>query len=338
MAPAVASRVSRASTPDDVERDLGALWRELASQGAIARSVMANLVVFRLCERRTGARAEPVDDGELVDAVVGRHPSRTIVIEHDRGRHGLNAPAGAHVEITVFGPPAVRYGVERVTLNSTCAEPSMPSVIRRFVRGDVPTTIWWMEDLSRMAPLPALASPGRQLLYDSHTWHDVDAGVRALAPFLARGVDLADVNWRRLSALRLALRHAKGARSTVSADDVVIAHRPGDSALAWLLGGLLAARLHWPSNHWPRIVEDSTATDAVSLRVGPAPELLALLDDHRVRIELPDTPPLVTAVPLEARADAVAAELRTRTTDPALRDALTALASRLGIQARTGAQ
>src|SRR5438067_7477007 len=57
----------------------------------------------------------------------------------------------------------------------------------------------------------------------------------------------ADVNWRRLAPVRQALVHAA---ESMQADDlrhadVRIAHRPGETALAWLLGGWLAARLHW---------------------------------------------------------------------------------------------
>ena len=48
MAAAVIDRAWRESSPDEVEQDLGALWRELAAASApVTRAVMGNLVVFR---------------------------------------------------------------------------------------------------------------------------------------------------------------------------------------------------------------------------------------------------------------------------------------------------
>ena len=82
---------------------------------------------------------------------------------------------------------------------------------------------------------------GRQLVYDSRSWRDFRQGIRALAPLLQQPgtVDLADVNWRRLNAIRQALvyaaRNGDAGRFTIA--DVRIAHRPGEGALAWLLAG-----------------------------------------------------------------------------------------------------
>ena len=131
-------------------------------------------------------------------------------------------------------------------VRSACAEASLPSIVRRFVRGDLPTTVWWTEDLSQVPPLESLVTMGRQLIYDSRQWRDVGAGVRALAPLLlGHRVDLADVNWRRLAPVMRALDHSGRAGGTpliAPGAQVTIAHRPGDAALAWLLSGALQAR------------------------------------------------------------------------------------------------
>jgi glucose-6-phosphate dehydrogenase assembly protein OpcA len=354
MAAAVIERTWRESTPEGVERDLAALWRELAGRGDIARAVMSNLIVFRLHDRRQshrpGAPGVPdvvgvVDVVDVIDGVVARHPSRTIVIEHDRGDHNPSAPVGARVSVTVFGPPTAQYAVEQVVIRSACAEMSLPSIVRRFVRGDVPTSVWWMEDLSRVGPLPALVGTGRQFLYDSRGWRDVGRGIRALAPLLATGrIDLSDLNWRRLAPMRLALEHATGSMSTVPGvpdvpdvlhGEVRIAHRPGEAPLAALLAGWLVARLGWSSDRWPAIDEvasDAAGSDVLSLRIGQGDEsLAATLDEHRVRVEQPRTPALIVAVPRSVEAESVAAELRTLSVDAALRDALIALVRRYAL-------
>jgi glucose-6-phosphate dehydrogenase assembly protein OpcA len=348
MAAAVVERAWRPSTPDAVERDLAALWRDLSQHGAIARAVMSNLVVFRLRERRSSARRGPLglkgrdgperQDGgndsldDLIDRVAARHPSRTIVIEHDRGDHDPGQPMGTDVGVSVFGRPTAKYAIEWIVVRSACADASLPSIVRRFVRGDVPTSVWWTEDVSRVPLRLALVETGRQLLYDSRRWRNLPAGIRGVAPLVTSGrVDVADLNWPRLAHLRLALVHASASvPSGVAAGDTQITYRPGEEPLAWLLAGWLAARLGWSPKRWPTMNEGRDDDDVLSLQMGgDAGVLTATLDDHRVRLEQPGAPPLVAAVPRPAEAEAIAAQLRARSTETALRDALTWLSKRI---------
>jgi glucose-6-phosphate dehydrogenase assembly protein OpcA len=333
MAATVVERAWRESAPEQVEADLAALWRELAGHGQVARAVMSNLVVFRLHERRARARNAPGEIDESahdlpLDEVCARHPSRMIVIEHDRGEHTAQAPIGAGVGIMVFGPAGARYAVERVVLRSACADASLPSVIRRFVRGDLPTSVWWTEDISRVPPLPALTTMARQLVYDSRCWRDVRAGLRAIAPLVAEGrVDLADVNWRRLLPIRTALAHAAASiTGRVQAKDVQVAHRPGEGALAWLASGWLAARLRWPAGERPVVAESRDRDQILAITVGAGETAIsATLDGRRAIAHLLNRAPLVVAAPRTSDADAVAAELRTLSFETALHDALLAL-------------
>src|SRR6266446_2659634 len=121
MAGAVADRSWRVSTPEAIDADLAALWRDVGrGETSVARAVMSNLIVFR-------------------------------------------SPTSA-------------------------------------AGGDMPTCIWWTEDMSDAAPSEALLTVGRQLVYDSRRWRDVRRGAAAMAPLVRRHrVDLADLNWRRLA-------------------------------------------------------------------------------------------------------------------------------------------
>lgn len=330
MAAALVDRIWRDSTPENVEDDLAALWRDVAAHGAVARAVMSNLVVFRFRERRTDrGRAATLDDHAL-DAVVALHPSRAIVIEHDRGEHDPREPIGATVCVCTFGPPSARFGVEELVVRSACAEVSLPSIVRRFVHGQLPTTIWWTEDLSRWPPLPALLQTGRQLVYNSRAWQMVDAGFRTLAPLATeRQIDLADLNWRRIAPLRRALVHAAAtAHTTTRSARVRIAHRPGDAALAWLLAGWLAARLRWEPGTWAP-VEEAAQDEIVILTIGEGTDaLVATLDDHHALVRQPQLPPLSVPAARDTEAEAIAAELRSLSHDAALHDALIALSQR----------
>jgi glucose-6-phosphate dehydrogenase assembly protein OpcA len=345
MASAVAHRTWCESTPEAVEADLAALWREIARHGVVARAVMSNLIVIRLRESssdsigenaasRSSTGAGRASESDLLEAVVARHPSRAIVIERLPGDPALRAPVGASVGVSIFGPPNARYGVESVVVRSACADACLPSIIRRLVRGDIPTSIWWTEDVSRaLASLRTLVTMGRQLVYDSRRWQDVGAGLYAVAALAAEGtVDLADLNWRRLAPLRHALEHAatSGDPTVVTAERVRIRHQSNERALAWLLAGWMAAKLGWTGSAWPDIAEDKQNAEILVLTIGDrTPALTACLNEHRVHLEMTGQPPFVVAVRQETAADAIAAELRTLACETDLHEALAAAARRV---------
>jgi glucose-6-phosphate dehydrogenase assembly protein OpcA len=342
----VTNRLSRASSPAAIEDDLALLWRDAAHDGPVARALMANLVVYRDRPATEDVDLDAPIEGVPVDDVAERHPSRLIVLHHG-GRTGASAPIGASISILLFGPPNARFGVEEIAVRSTCAEASLPSIVRRLSLGDIPTSIWWTEDLSRATPLDALVTMGRQLVYDSRQWSDVSRGVLALAPVIARerGPDLADLNWRRLTPMRVALTHALApplGHIDAAGVRVRIGHRPGDAALAWLLAGWFCARLGWPdAAELPATIEEDVSGRGgpgdsegdVVLRVAVSAsggtEITASMNEHRVLVEYGSSvAPFSIAAPEETEADAVAAELRTLTYDADLREAIAALARR----------
>lgn len=338
MAPAVDDlRVHRTSTPDSIESDLTALWLEAARDAPIARALMANLVVF--WEHEQGARvdfARPIDIVPL-DDVVRRHPSRVIVLHHSPDDTAVRAPIAAAVTVVIFGTDRARYGVEQIAVRSASAEASLPSIVRNLARGDVPTSVWWIDDLSRKAPLPAVVTMGRQLIYDSGTWRDVRRGVLALTPYLQRRdpLDLADLNWRRLTAMRQALVHAA---ETLAADtsapgtmalDVRVTHRPGAAGLAWLLFGWLTSRLG-ESKGGARVRVEEATRDQEILTVSFG-AMTATMNRKRVAVKGPEgTRPFYLAVHRESDADAVAAELASLSPDLCLHETLALLARHFG--------
>jgi glucose-6-phosphate dehydrogenase assembly protein OpcA len=324
-------RTYRLSAPDTVDADLSRLWTEAGRATPVARAQMANLVVF--CEHRSAERvdfAAPLAAVPL-DEVVRRHPSRVVILHHSPSGTDPAAPVAAGVSVVIFGDAATRYGVEEIAVRSTCAETSLPSIVRSLTRGDVPTSIWWTDDLSRTPPVDALVAMGRQLVYDSRGWRDVKQGVRALAPFTAgaQSVHLADLNWRRLSALRRALVHAASSDGRFAIGDVRISHHPGEGALAWLLAGWLAARLTGPAKgQFPIRVEEHRRGDAIiDVAIGEgAHAIAATMSPQRVSCTIAGgAPPFHLPARRESDAEAVVAELTALRADVCLRDALVAL-------------
>ena len=327
MAQSLIDRAWRPTSADGIESDLAGLWREVGQQQVVARAVMSNLIVVRTAGGRDAEAPDALPADLSLNDVVARHPSRVIVIEHDREAAASGAPSDVSVGIVTFGPPHGRYGVEEIVMRSACAEESLPSIVRRLLRGDVPTSIWWIDDLSQAPPVDALVSLARQIVYDSRAWSDVRRGVRGLAALRGR-IDLADVNWKRLTPLRHALIHACDA---ADADDlrqgrVGIAHRAGDEALAWLAAGWLSAQLRWGLDRIPAIEQRQEPDAIVTVSVGTT--LTATLNDYRVLVTHGAETSFTVGVPQVSQADAVAAELRNLGHDTCLQDALAALIER----------
>ncbi len=329
--------LSRPSTPESIDADLAALWRELAQgEAPVARAVMSNLVVVRAPMKAPDADVQARTADLPIEGVIARHPSRLIVLEHEAGKEEPAAPFAAAVGIVVFGPTAARYGVEQIVVRSACAEASLPSIVRRFIRGDLPTSVWWTEDLSELPPLEALITMGRQLIYDSRDWRDVRASVRALAPIVAANrVDLADVNWRRLAPLRRALGQTSSghAAAALAGAPVRIAHRDGEAALAWLLAGWLLAGRDQPAAGaaLPELTASGSKEDVLLATVErEGTTLTAALTDRSVVVSKGGAP-LRVGVAVEDRAEAIAAELRTLAQDSVLHEALTALARHFAV-------
>jgi glucose-6-phosphate dehydrogenase assembly protein OpcA len=336
MAGAVADRIWRASTPEAIDADLAALWREVGRGDTnVARAVMSNLIVFRNPTRAADDDVAALIGDVPLEQVAARHPSRVIVLEHCHD--GLpRAPSASAVGILTFGPESARYGVEVIVVRSACPEPSLLSILRRFVRGDIPTTVWWTEDVSAATPSDALVTVGRQLLYDSRRWRDVGAGIAALAPLVRHHrIDLADLNWRRLAPLRRALVHALG---PLKADawrgvDIRVSHAAGEAAMAWLVCGWLRSERCNCAD--PTAAEAgasaggaSNERDAEALLSVTIGEMTATMSSRAVEVVGPNLPPLVVPPAREAEADAVAAELRSLAPDRALLAALEALVDR----------
>jgi glucose-6-phosphate dehydrogenase assembly protein OpcA len=332
MESAVISHVTRATTAESVEPDLAALWREVGRQGRVTRAVMSNLVVFREVGAAPVASAQDNLEHDALDAVVARHPCRLIVLEHQHDTSRFPAPFAVTIRIVTFATKTSRYGVEQIEIHTACDDACLPSIVRGLARGDVPTSLWWMDDLSHRAPLESVVQMGRQFMYDSRRWRDVGRGMSAAASLLDSGrrLDLADLNWRRLTAVRQALAHActAGGSEALRPGRVRVVHRPGDGALAWLAVGWLASRLHWARDRVPAVEEARHGDAVLTVHVGDASaSLSAVLDQRQVVVSSTQGgTPIVSPVPRENPAQAVAAELRNLSHDVCLHEATRAAA------------
>jgi hypothetical protein len=150
----------------------------------------------------------------------------------------------------------------------------------------------------------------------------VRAALLALAPLLANThtPDLADMNWRRLSPVRHAIRHGLASRpGGETGGPLRVRFRPGEAAAAWLL----AAWARTSSVDPP--VEDVQMTSDVLIASLDDGFVLRMSDDC-IFVDDPLGPaPFTVTLRREDSADRVASELRVLTRDTVLQDALRAL-------------
>lgn len=328
MARAVADRLWRESTPEGVERDLASLWRQVGELSTpVARAVMSNLIVFRSREELTSSDLGSVCADLPIEQVAARHPSRVIVIEHCDDPQAT-APTAAAVGVLLFGPDSARYGVEQIVVRSACPDAALLSILRRFVRGDMPTSVWWTEDLSAQTPNDPLLIVGRQLVYDSRKWRDVRRGIRTVAALAADArVDVADLNWRRLAAVRDAIAHVRGAQAPAAwrTAPTRVAHAPSHAALAWLAAGWLSAEHRGGDVSTIDVAEDVHAAETLRITIG---DLGCALTERAVTVTAAGIGvPIQLVVSVETNAEAIAAELRSLSPDAGLAASIAALAA-----------
>jgi glucose-6-phosphate dehydrogenase assembly protein OpcA len=329
----------RPSTAAGIEHDLAALWRDVARAHPVARAIMSNLVVVG--RARPSWDAEPATEVSefALDEVARHHPARVILLLQDPEPCGPEASVSASVGVLVFGGEEAPYGVEQIVIRSGCTGEALPSLVRQYILGDLPTSVWWTGDVSDMQPFMSVACMGRQFVYDSQRWRDVQRAVLALTPLITRRErpDFADINWRRLSPLRRAIVSAFRMLPHEPPARVEIRHRRGEEPLACLFAGWLEtitsptvvrAERHRATTANVVIADENLSSRDI-LTVSFDDQLDARLTTDRVDVRLPtETRNFSVPAPHESFGAAVGAELHTLAHDRGLESVLTSLIQR----------
>ncbi len=227
-----------------VQRELKKLWQD--SHETATRASRLNLVIYSDADSSLRANTE------FVEQIAHQHALRAILIavKNNTGKNGVRAWVNAHCQVSKGGTKQRCSEQIAFQLEGDAARRELvPNIILSHLDSDLPMYLWRQGEFS--------ASPNEQimawvdcLIFDSATWTQ-PAGQFAIVKKLAAAAGLehgiADLNWTRLSGLRLAIAQFFDAPATQAAlsglDTVEITHAPGARTQAMLLAGWLAAVL-----------------------------------------------------------------------------------------------
>jgi len=308
---------------------------------SITRAVMSNLIIY--CTSREQAHAMP---GEIA-LIVELHPARVLLLVADEksASSEIEAYVSAHCHMVAGGRQVCS---EHVTVAASGgAVRRLPSAARALLIGDLPTALWWADNLTP-PPLGGdifteLSLMVDEVIYESLGWLEPARGVLATAEWAGSELNeqiLADLQWRRLKGWRRLISQALApevlpeALTTVT--EMRVEHGPHGLPQAWQLVGWLAARLGWKpsggrvkpgqeitwgfqSAHGPvkitvvRHPEGAPEVHRAAIhwkgKDGPQTAHFTIPGPGRLQAVIGDTAPRILASPEQSRASLVAKQL-----------------------------
>jgi glucose-6-phosphate dehydrogenase assembly protein OpcA len=226
-------------------------------------------LLHKLLEQRTAQRSQndsevnpamsyALDAGGagMADEVARQNPCRIIALcPVSESIGGVRAQVSAYCPVQKQGGSSL-ICCEYITLKGTDAElAEVCGFIQSLVIGDLPKFLWWKaipdwdQELFRK-----LATFCNLTIVDSSTFADAATALLNIHSLHQKGINVSDLNWRRLAAWQELTAEAFDPPSRRAAlaevDRFVLDHEAGNSAQAFLFLGWLASRLKWyPVSH-----------------------------------------------------------------------------------------
>jgi glucose-6-phosphate dehydrogenase assembly protein OpcA len=226
-------------------------------------------LLHKLLEQRTAQRSQSNSDiiptmsyaldaggAGMADEVARQNPCRIIALcPVSESTGGVRAQVSAYCPVQKNGGSSL-ICCEYITLKGTDTElAEVCGFIQSLVIGDLPKFLWWKaipewdQELFRK-----LATFCNLTIVDSSTFADTATALLNIHSLHQKGINVSDLNWRRLSAWQELTAEAFDPPSRRAAlaevDRFVLDHEAGNSAQAFLFLGWLASRLKWhPVSH-----------------------------------------------------------------------------------------
>lgn len=187
----------------------------------------------------------------FADAIASQNPCRVIALCPTSGEdEGVTAQVSAYCPIQKQSR-ATLICCEYITLRGTAdALDRVGGLIRSLLIPELPKFLWWKttpQDNQHLFDQVAPLSNG--VIFDSSFFGNPEQDLQKLEDLLEQGLNIADLNWRRLSAWQELTAEAfdpPERREVLSeVDRVTLDYEKGNPAQALMFLGWLASRLNW---------------------------------------------------------------------------------------------
>jgi glucose-6-phosphate dehydrogenase assembly protein OpcA len=213
-------------------------WRTLRSQNA---------------QEATAPFSYAVDAGSsgVADAVAGQSPCRIIALcPISESVGGVKAQVSAYCPVQKQSSGSL-VCCEYITLKGTEAElAAVSGLVQSLAIGELPKFLWWkaIPDLQNEL-FRKLSTFCNLVIVDSSTFEDATTALLNIHSLHQQGINVSDLNWRRLGVWQELTAEAFDPPSRRDAlqevDRFVLDYEKGSSAQALLFLGWLASRLKW---------------------------------------------------------------------------------------------
>ncbi|MDX1977995.1 MAG: glucose-6-phosphate dehydrogenase assembly protein OpcA [Pseudanabaenaceae cyanobacterium bins.68] len=225
-----------------VEQELGKIWQSYG-ENAAARATTFNLMIYEP-NSAAGDRLVPVD------VIASQSPCRVLdLIAAPGADEGISAQVAAYCPIQKSRSTLVCG--EYITLKGTNeAFNRLPALISELILPNMPVFLWWADSpLQDSAIFERLVNLSDRLIVDSSLFAHAERDLLQLKAMIDQGVQIADLNWRRLAPWQELSAQAfdppdrRGAVWEI--DGITIDYEKGNSSQALMFLGWLASRLGW---------------------------------------------------------------------------------------------
>ena len=244
-----------------VERELGILWKNSAAQHEemLLRTRVANLLA--IIPEQSG-----LDDvNTTLEDLSSAHPSRALVIvaERHEADRDIDLYISSFYQKDSFGRGRVCCE-ELVLIARGKFVPELPSVALPLLVSDLPTFLWWRDDLDTQQKMfHTFCHAADRLVIDSADATNPEETVTAVSRLIEEGrheeLGISDINWARLTSWRALLAsfydasRYRPALERITEVTIDYTSPAGDATAiapqALLLAGWLMSRLEWHVAH-----------------------------------------------------------------------------------------
>lgn len=227
------------------------------SDTALLNKLQANFIKAKAedkltSENKTAAISySPDSEGAVADAIAASNPCRIVTLCPILGED-----TGVKAQVSAYCPIDKRTAntlvcCEYITLSGTAeALERIGGIIAELAIADLPKFVWWKATPTPEHPLfQRLVGSSDTVIFDSSSFAQPEADLKALAGLLTQETALADINWRRLAPwqeLTAAAFDPPERRSEIyEVDQVTIDYELGNQSQALMFLGWLASRLKW---------------------------------------------------------------------------------------------